>query len=56
MQKLILRYGFTYCGIIYTDDGTQRLAYQITPEDMQAMQNVRSHTDSQNSSFSNHIL
>lgn len=56
MQKLILRYGFTYCGIIYTDDGTQRLAYQITPEDMQAMQNVQSHTDSQSPSFSNHIL
>lgn len=28
MQHLILNSGFTYCGIIYTDDGTKRLAYQ----------------------------
>ncbi len=28
MQHLIAKNGFTYCGIIYTDDGTKRLAYQ----------------------------
>lgn len=28
MQHLLLKYGYTYCGIIYTDDGTSRLAYQ----------------------------
>lgn len=28
MQKLILQNGFSYCGHIYTDDGTLRLAYQ----------------------------
>lgn len=28
MQHLILKLGFKYCGIIITDDGTERLAYQ----------------------------
>lgn len=28
MQYLILKLGFKYCGIIITDDGTERLAYQ----------------------------
>ena len=28
MQKLISREGFSYCGIIYIDDGTPRLAYE----------------------------
>lgn len=30
MQKLILKSGFVYCGIIYTDNGSARLAYQHT--------------------------
>lgn len=28
MQKTILKNGFTYCGIIKKEDGTERLAYQ----------------------------
>lgn len=28
MQHLLSKAGFQYCGIIYTDDGTKRLAYQ----------------------------
>lgn len=28
MQKLIVRTGFTYCGVIITDDGTPRLAFE----------------------------
>jgi RimJ/RimL family protein N-acetyltransferase len=28
MQHLLEKNGFQYCGIIYTDDGTKRLAYQ----------------------------
>ena len=28
MQHCILKYGFTYCGIIYLESGDQRLAYQ----------------------------
>lgn len=28
MQHLLVKHGFTYCGIILTDDGTPRLAYQ----------------------------
>ncbi|MBR5735769.1 MAG: N-acetyltransferase [Bacteroidales bacterium] len=28
MQHCILKYGFTYCGIIYLGSGDQRLAYQ----------------------------
>ncbi len=28
MQHLLDKNGFTYCGIIYLDDGTERLAYQ----------------------------
>lgn len=28
MQHLLNKNGFTYCGIIYTDDGTSRIAYQ----------------------------
>lgn len=28
MQRLLCKNGFTYCGIIYTDDGFERLAYQ----------------------------
>lgn len=28
MQYLLNKLGFQYCGIIYTNDGTQRLAYQ----------------------------
>lgn len=30
MQSLMLKYGFEYCGIIHTHNGTERLAYQIT--------------------------
>lgn len=30
MQHTILKNGFTYCGIIKKDDGTTRLAYQIS--------------------------
>ncbi|MGM9959991.1 MAG: GNAT family N-acetyltransferase [Allobaculum sp.] len=56
MQKLILRHGFSYCGIIYTDDGTQRLAYQITPEDIRGMQNYLSHTTSMNLSQSSNLF
>lgn len=36
MQHLILSHGFSYCGLIYTDDGTIRRAYQkdlIEPAD-----------------------
>ena len=28
MQHLLDKNGFTYCGIIYTDDGSERMAYQ----------------------------
>ena len=28
MQHLLLKHGFTYCGIIYLDSGAERLAYQ----------------------------
>ncbi len=28
MQKSLLKYGFTYCGIIYLKNGEERLAYQ----------------------------
>ena len=28
MQHLIERHGFTYCGIIWLEDGTERLAYE----------------------------
>lgn len=28
MQKTILKSGFTYCGIIYTNDGSERFAYE----------------------------
>lgn len=28
MRQLLLKKGFTYCGIIYLPDGTERLAYQ----------------------------
>lgn len=28
MQRLLYKNGFTYCGIIYADDGSERLAYQ----------------------------
>lgn len=28
MQHILDRNGFTYCGIIYTEDGSERLAYQ----------------------------
>ena len=28
MQKVLLRNGFSYCGIIYLSDGSERLAYQ----------------------------
>lgn len=28
MQKTILKNGFQYCGIIFTNNGTERLAYQ----------------------------
>lgn len=31
MQKLLLKNGFHYCGIIYTEDGSPRLAYQYPP-------------------------
>jgi hypothetical protein len=30
MQRLLLKNGFTYCGIIYLLDGSERLAYQKT--------------------------
>jgi hypothetical protein len=28
MQHILQSYGFTYCGIIYLADGSERLAYQ----------------------------
>lgn len=28
MQRLLKKNGFEYCGIIYTDDGSERMAYQ----------------------------
>ena len=28
MQKLLEKNGFTYCGIIYAEDGSRRMAYQ----------------------------
>ena len=28
MQHLVLKHGFKYCGIIHTDDGSPRLAYE----------------------------
>ena len=28
MQHLIRKHGFTYCGIIWLQDGTERLAYE----------------------------
>ena len=28
MQRLIEKHGFTYCGIIWLEDGTERLAYE----------------------------
>ena len=28
MQNLLKKNGFSYCGIIYTEDGSERLAYQ----------------------------
>ena len=28
MQHLIAKHGFTYCGIIWLEDGTERLAYE----------------------------
>ena len=30
MQNLVKKTGFSYCGIIYVDDGTKRLAYEKT--------------------------
>lgn len=30
MQKCLIKNGYTYCGIIYIADGTERLAYQRT--------------------------
>jgi RimJ/RimL family protein N-acetyltransferase len=30
MQRLVTAYGFSYCGIIYTHNHTERLAYQLT--------------------------
>ena len=32
MQNVILKNGFIKCGIIYTDDGTERIAYQWSCE------------------------
>ena len=29
MQRVLETYGFQYCGIIYTHNGTERLAYQL---------------------------
>ena len=28
MQRQIMKHGFSYCGVIYTDDGTPRYAYE----------------------------
>ncbi|MBS7007895.1 GNAT family N-acetyltransferase [Anaerostipes sp.] len=30
MQRLLMKNGFSYCGIIYLEDGSERLAYQKT--------------------------
>lgn len=30
LQNILLKNGFTYCGIIYVKNGTERLAYQRT--------------------------
>ncbi len=32
MQHLIGKYGFVYCGIIHTGDGSERLAYQLVSD------------------------
>lgn len=32
MQHLLNKMGFTYCGIIYVEDGTERIAFQKTIE------------------------
>ncbi len=32
MQRALAKNGYTYCGIIYTDDGTPRLAYHRLPQ------------------------
>ncbi len=29
MQKVLLKYGFTYCGVIILEDKTERLAYEL---------------------------
>lgn len=29
MQHILLKHGFSYCGIIYLADGSERLAYQV---------------------------
>ncbi len=29
MQKVLLKYGFTYCGVIVIEDNTERLAYEF---------------------------
>ena len=28
MQHMLEKNGFRYCGVIYTDDGSERMAYQ----------------------------
>ena len=33
MQKLFVKHGFSYCGIIYLQSGDERLAYQRAPID-----------------------
>ncbi len=32
MQRLLQRHAFTYCGIIYLDNGDERLAYQLAAD------------------------
>ena len=33
MQHNITKHGFTYCGLIYLDNGDERLAYQCIKSD-----------------------
>lgn len=34
MQRVLAKNGFTYCGVITCDDGTPRIAYQRTLDDL----------------------
>ena len=38
MQHVVTKHGFRYCGVIYTDDGTPRLAFDRLEQEVQAWQ------------------